>query len=76
MSSSSTTACSRSPSPATPESSDSLEPALNQDDLSAWCQSLSPTDYPMSAEPHMGMKNEDERILDLEDLLQEGSYDE
>ncbi|KZT72236.1 hypothetical protein DAEQUDRAFT_686657 [Daedalea quercina L-15889] len=80
MSSSSTTACSRSssPSPATPESTDVSEQVFSPGDLSAWCNSLVTPGY----------ANEDEQrpldashanvgqMLKLEDLLQDGLYQE
>ncbi|THH29855.1 hypothetical protein EUX98_g4324 [Antrodiella citrinella] len=75
MSSSSTTACSRSPSPATPATpdSDNTDNVVTQEDLSAWCHSLSsPAGYligeesPFSAAP---FKKHTTRTLKLEDII-------
>ncbi|KAH9951532.1 hypothetical protein B0H21DRAFT_716410 [Amylocystis lapponica] len=80
MSSSSTTACSRSPSPspATPESQDSLEPCVNREDLSAWCHSLSPSSFLVGNDAPFSDSNkaEDSRILDIAELLQDSAYDD
>ncbi|KAI0821700.1 hypothetical protein BC628DRAFT_1422510 [Trametes gibbosa] len=81
MSSSSTTACSRSPSPspATPEASDNPGPVMSQEELSAWCSSLPDAQYLIKGEikftQHEG-KLEDNHTLDLEDLLQDTAYED
>lgn len=80
MSSSSTTACSRSssPSPATPESTDVSEQIFSPEDLSAWCNSLVSSGYANGDEQrpvdvsHAGVG----QMLKLEDLLQDGLYQE
>ncbi|KAL4254285.1 hypothetical protein ABKN59_002888 [Abortiporus biennis] len=73
MSSSSTTACSRSPSPtspATPASSDTLEPVVTQEDLAAWCQSLSPAGFLINDPSHFAhaFKSEPSSI-DFDDII-------
>ena len=72
MSSSSTTAGSRSPSPATPEASDTLDPAVTQEVVNAWCHSLSQDGY---YEP---FEHDKEYVaqLDIGDLIQDDAYDE
>ncbi|KAL6310416.1 hypothetical protein BKA93DRAFT_755994 [Sparassis latifolia] len=79
MSSSSTTACSRSPSPspATPDSSDTLEPVVTQEELVAWCNSLS-SGFLVGDEAQFldNDKREQGQILDLEDLLQVTAYED
>lgn len=80
MSSSSTTACSRSssPSPTTPESTDVSEQVFSPEDLSAWCNSLVSSGYANGDEQrpadvsHAGVG----QMLKLEDLLQDGLYQE
>ncbi|KZT10672.1 uncharacterized protein LAESUDRAFT_692924 [Laetiporus sulphureus 93-53] len=78
MSSSSTTACSRSPSPspATPESTDSPDTVFNQDDLSTWCKSISPSGYLVDDEARLSdaSKVEQPPLFELEDLLQNGAF--
>lgn len=81
MSSSSTTACSRSPSPSptTPEASDILDPIMSQEDLSAWCKSLPNAEFLVNGQLLFGdhpRKVEDRPALNLEDLLQEHVYEE
>ncbi|KAL1941977.1 hypothetical protein VTO73DRAFT_6507 [Trametes versicolor] len=81
MSSSSTTACSRSPSPspATPEASDNLGPIMNQEDLSAWCNSLPDAQFLVKGEIQYGQnggKRDANATLDLEDLLQDHVYED
>lgn len=77
MSSSSTTACSRSPSPSTPEGSDSLEPAITQEVVSAWCHSLSEDGFLVPGEPFETTDKEGRApALDLGDLIQDDAYDE
>ncbi|KAI0630105.1 hypothetical protein C8Q77DRAFT_1064304 [Trametes polyzona] len=81
MSSSSTTACSRSPSPspATPEASDNVGPIMSQEDLSAWCHSLPDAEFLIKGEIQFGQretKRDDNASLDLEDLLQDHVYDD
>ncbi|KAI1785757.1 hypothetical protein LXA43DRAFT_1036433 [Ganoderma leucocontextum] len=81
MSSSSTTACSRSPSPSptTPEASDTLDPIMSQEDLSAWCKSLPNAEFLINGQLPFGdhpRKVEDRPALNLEDLLQEHVYDD
>ncbi|KAI0762137.1 hypothetical protein BD413DRAFT_585897 [Trametes elegans] len=81
MSSSSTTACSRSPSPspATPEASDTLEPIMSQEALSAWCNSLPDAEFLINGQIKFGehgRKGEDSAPLDLEDLLQDNVYED
>ncbi|KAK7685167.1 hypothetical protein QCA50_011530 [Cerrena zonata] len=76
MSSSSTTACSRSPSPATPatpESSDTLEPVATQEDLVPWLHSLSPNDFLIGNESPFveHTKQSEGHPLELEDIIQE-----
>ncbi|KAI0339766.1 hypothetical protein BDW22DRAFT_1379742 [Trametopsis cervina] len=75
MSSSSTTAGSRSPSPATPEAIDNLDPALTQDVVNAWCNSLSEDGFYMQEDT---LENDKEPIaqLDLRDLIQDDAYDD
>ncbi|TBU37339.1 hypothetical protein BD309DRAFT_629882 [Dichomitus squalens] len=79
MSSSSTTACSRSPSPSptTPEASDMRDPIMSQEDFSAWCKSLPSTEFLISSQLSFGehsRKVEERPSLNLEDLLQEHVY--
>ncbi|KAH9895078.1 hypothetical protein C8Q73DRAFT_645606 [Cubamyces lactineus] len=81
MSSSSTTACSRSPSPSptTPEASDTLGPIMNQEDLSAWRNSLPDAEFLINGQIDFGehgRKDEDHAALDLEELLQEHVYED
>ncbi|KAI0665918.1 hypothetical protein C8Q78DRAFT_1083487 [Trametes maxima] len=81
MSSSSTTACSRSPSPspATPEASDTLGSIMSQEDLSAWCNSLPEAEFIINSQIKLGeheRKLEDGASLDLEDLLQDHVYED
>ncbi|OSD07126.1 hypothetical protein PYCCODRAFT_1464228 [Trametes coccinea BRFM310] len=81
MSSSSTTACSRSPSPSptTPEASDTLGPIMNQEDLSAWRNSLPDADFLINGDIKFGdhgRKGEDGAPLDLEELLQDHVYED
>ncbi|CDO72755.1 hypothetical protein BN946_scf184994.g7 [Trametes cinnabarina] len=81
MSSSSTTACSRSPSPSptTPEASDTLGPIMNQDDLSAWRSSLPDADFLINGDIKFGehgRKGDHGAPLDLEELLQGHVYDD
>ncbi|KAF7793881.1 hypothetical protein EIP86_005003 [Pleurotus ostreatoroseus] len=77
MSSSSTTACSRSPSPATPDASDSLDPALTQEVVNAWCHSLSPESYVGSDSQYEAQDKDDTAAsLELDDLIQDDAYDE
>ncbi|CAL1707255.1 unnamed protein product [Somion occarium] len=76
MSSSSTTACSRSPSPAspaTPESCDNLDSVVTQEDLAAWCHSLSPAGFLIGDESHFGehVKKREGHALELADIIQE-----
>jgi hypothetical protein len=88
MSASSTTATgSRSPSPLTPEASDSLEPIAIQSDLdlsSPWYRSMHshptkmpvlpwPSDPSVYTTPH---KSEEEQMLRLEELIERHAYDE
>lgn len=80
MSSSSTTAASRSPSPspATPESSDNLEPVVHQGDISRWCNSLPPGHF-LAGEDILAAEQDkrvEGHVLELEDLLQDGAYAE
>lgn len=50
---------------------------MNQDDLSAWRDSLSPASYLIEDEAHFSSdKREIDKVLDLEDLLQDGAYEE
>ncbi|KAH9859093.1 hypothetical protein C2E23DRAFT_880469 [Lenzites betulinus] len=81
MSSSSTTACSRSPSPspATPEASDNPGPVMSQEELSAWCNSLPDAQFLIKGEIKFGQherKLDDNPALDLEDLLQDSAYED
>ncbi|KAI0746062.1 hypothetical protein C8Q76DRAFT_852580 [Earliella scabrosa] len=81
MSSSSTTACSRSPSPTptTPEASDIVEPIMSQEDLSAWCKSLPNAEFLINGQIQFGdhaRKVEERPALNLEDLLQEHVYED
>ena len=75
MSSSSTTACSRSPSPATPATpeSDTLEPVTNQQDLVPWLHSLSSNDFLIGSESPFAehVKHKEGHILELGDIIQE-----
>lgn len=72
MSTSSTTAYSRSSSPATPEAVDNLDPAITQEVVNAWCHSLAQDGY---YEP---FEHDKEHVaqLDLGDIIQDGAYDE
>ncbi|KAI8993871.1 hypothetical protein BD414DRAFT_457058 [Trametes punicea] len=81
MSSSSTTACSRSPSPSptTPEASDILGPIMNQEDLSAWRDSLPDAEFLINGEIKLGehgRKGEECATLELEELLQDHVYED
>jgi hypothetical protein len=83
MSSPATATGSRSPSPLTPESSDSLDPVLHNDlELSSWCHSLSPAKSlsPQSCwDPTLCFdagKPEDDEMLRLDDLIEQHAYDE
>ncbi|RPD69671.1 hypothetical protein L226DRAFT_270231 [Lentinus tigrinus ALCF2SS1-7] len=81
MSSSSTTACSRSPSPSptTPEAIDVVEPMMSQEELSAWCKSLPNAEFLINGDiqfPDHSRKLEERPTLNLEDLLQEHVYEE
>ncbi|KAH8107797.1 hypothetical protein BXZ70DRAFT_912659 [Cristinia sonorae] len=72
MSSSSTTACSRSPSPATPATpdSDNLDNVVTQEDLAAWCHSLSPAGFLIGEESNFAaasLRKNAGRPLKLED---------
>ncbi|KAI0093112.1 hypothetical protein BDY19DRAFT_922042 [Irpex rosettiformis] len=75
MSTSSTTACSRSSTPATPEATDNLDPAITQEVVNAWCHSLSQDAFFVHDEP---FGNDKEQIppLDLGDLIQDDAYDD
>ena len=75
MSASSTTACSRSPSPATPEATDNLDPVITQEVVNAWCHSLSQDAFFITNE---AFENDKEHVapLDLGDLIQDDAYDE
>jgi len=85
VSSSSTTQDSRSPSPLTPEASDSIEPVTvhgDQDLLPSWYHSMPSTKTPVSpwpsdpsiyTTPH---KSEEENMLRLDDLIEQHAYDE
>ena len=75
MSSSSTTACSRSPSPATPEASDTLDPAVTQQVVDAWCHSLSPDSF-VDSQYDAADKDETSASLELDDLIQDDAYEE
>ena len=77
MSSSSATACSRSPSPVptTPDASDSIESVISQEDLSAWCKSLPGADFLLSNGMQLA-EHARKTELSLEDLLQEHVYEE
>ncbi|KAH9942518.1 uncharacterized protein BXZ73DRAFT_88063 [Epithele typhae] len=79
MSSSSTTACSRSPSPVptTPDAFDARSP----EELSSWCKSLPSTEFLLSsglqlAADHAIRKTEERPSLSLEDLLQAHAYED
>ncbi|KAI0812685.1 hypothetical protein BC629DRAFT_1589411 [Irpex lacteus] len=75
MSSSSTTACSRSPSPSTPEATDNLDPVITQDVVNAWCHSLTQDTFFLPDGSFA--KNRDHIVpLDLGDLIQEDAYDD
>ena len=77
MSSSSTTACSRSPSPSTPEGSDNLDPAITQEVVNAWCHSLSQDGFLIPDESYEAADKEVRAPqLALGDLIQDGAYDE
>ena len=77
MSSSSTTACSRSPSPSTPEGSDNLDPAITQEVVDAWCHSLSQDGFCIPDEPFDSADKEGRApTLDLGDLIQDDAYEE
>lgn len=77
MSSSSTTACSRSPSPATPEASDTLDPAVTQEVVDAWCHSLSPDPFAASdSQFDPAEKDANAASLELDDLIQDDAYEE
>ncbi|KAH9839336.1 uncharacterized protein C8Q71DRAFT_806502 [Rhodofomes roseus] len=80
MSSSSTTACSRSssPSPATPESTDVPEQVFSTEDLSAWCNSLVMSSYSNGHEQRQADASHANvaQMLKLEDLLQDALYQE
>ncbi|KAI0744262.1 hypothetical protein C8Q80DRAFT_1185902 [Daedaleopsis nitida] len=81
MSSSSTTACSRSPSPTptTPEASDIIEPIMSQEELSAWCKSLPNAEFLINGQIQFGdhiKKAEERPALNLEDLLQDHVYED
>lgn len=77
MSSSSTTACSRSPSPSTPEGSDNLDPAITQEVVNAWCHSLTQDGYLISDDQFLSADKEGRApALDIGDLIQEDAYDE
>ena len=75
MSTSSTTACSRSSSPATPDATDNLDRAITQEVVNAWCHSLSQDGFFVPDEHY---ENDKEHVaqLDLGDLIQEDAYDE
>jgi hypothetical protein len=82
MSSSSATAPgSRSSSPATPEASDCLEPAVHHDfEVSSWYHAIQ-SDKALAAwetdPPFLDLgKGEEEHILRLDDLIEEHAYDE
>ncbi|TFK44341.1 hypothetical protein BDQ12DRAFT_593514 [Crucibulum laeve] len=83
MSSSSTTATgSRSPSPLTPEASDSLDPVAIQcdDDISSW-YSMNPAKGPHAQWIDQSLympshKSEDDQMLRLDELLEQHAYDE
>ncbi|KAF8973065.1 hypothetical protein BDZ97DRAFT_1779170 [Flammula alnicola] len=86
MSASSTTAPgSRSPSPLTPEPSDSLEPVTIQSELdfsSSWYLSMHPTKMsvpPWASDPSVYTtphKSEEEHMLRLDDLIEQHAYDD
>ncbi|KAI0696693.1 hypothetical protein BC835DRAFT_1341025 [Cytidiella melzeri] len=73
MSTSSTTACSRSPSPATPEATDNLDSAITQEVVNAWCNSLSQDGFFVRSEPY---DKEPVAQLELGDLIQDDAYDD
>lgn len=78
MSSSSTTACSRSPSPSTPEGSDNLDPTITQEAVDAWCHSLSQDGFLIPDEHSFETADKEGRVpaLDLGDLIQDDAYEE
>ena len=80
-----TAAGSRSPSPLTPEPSDSLEPVAIQSDLdlaSSWYLSMHPTKSslpPWESDPSLYLtphKSEENQILCLDELIEQHAYDE
>ena len=76
MSSSSTTACSRSPSPATPATpdSDARPDVVTQEDLAAWCHSLSPAGFLIGEESHFApdaLRKNINRPVKLEDIVRD-----
>ncbi|TCD67856.1 SPT3 Dosage dependent suppressor of Ty-induced promoter mutations-like protein [Steccherinum ochraceum] len=80
MSSSSTTACSRSPSPATPATpdSDNIDNVVTQEDLAAWCHSLSPAGFLIGEESTFStataaLKKTVSHPLKLEDISQDAT---
>lgn len=75
MSSSSTTACSRSPSPATPDASDTLDPAVTQEVVDAWCHSLSPDSF-VGPDSQYETTDKEANSLELDDLIQDDAYEE
>ncbi|EDR11860.1 uncharacterized protein LACBIDRAFT_313737 [Laccaria bicolor S238N-H82] len=86
MSSSSATAAgSRSPSPLTPEPSDSLDPVAIQSDLdlaSSWYLSMHPTKSslpPWESDPSLYLtphKSEENQMLCLDELIEQHAYDD
>lgn len=79
MSSSSATACSRSPSPDTPESAEVLDPALFESTLQSWCSTFDSGSEMWSKDPHeisSMLSKDDHQPLDFHDLIQEQMFDE
>lgn len=75
MSASSVTACSRSPSPTTPDSSDTLDPALFRTTLQSWCTTFD-SDQQMWAHDQDLLAKDDLQPLSFHDLIQEQMFDE